>query len=58
MEWGIDLGSEHERYLAEKADISFLREGSWEVYKKPVILYNYPKVRLVIEELERRTSFM
>jgi len=31
VEWGIDLGSEHERYLAEK------------VYKKPVILYNYPK---------------
>lgn len=46
MEWGIDLGSEHERYLAEKADICFRREGSWEVYKKPVILYNYPKVRL------------
>ncbi|CAK8994631.1 unnamed protein product [Durusdinium trenchii] len=31
VEWGMDLGSEHERYLAEK------------VYKKPVILYNYPK---------------
>jgi len=31
VEWGIDLGSEHERYLAEK------------VYKKPVILHNYPK---------------
>jgi asparaginyl-tRNA synthetase len=29
-EWGIDLGSEHERFLAEK------------VYKKPVILSNYP----------------
>merc|ERR1712039_222647 len=28
---GMDLGSEHERHLAEK------------VYKKPVILYNYPK---------------
>ena len=28
--WGIDLGSEHERYLAEK------------VYKKPVILTDYP----------------
>jgi hypothetical protein len=27
----MDLGSEHERYLAE------------EVYKGPVILYNYPK---------------
>ena len=31
MTWGIDLGSEHERYLAEK------------VFKGPVILYNYPK---------------
>jgi asparaginyl-tRNA synthetase len=29
--WGLDLGSEHERYLTEK------------VYKKPVILTNYPK---------------
>eukprot|EP00035_Acanthoeca_spectabilis_P034859 m.31218 g.31218 ORF g.31218 m.31218 type:complete len:607 (+) comp6913_c0_seq1:110-1930(+) len=29
--WGIDLGSEHERYLAEK------------VFKGPVILYDYPK---------------
>jgi len=31
VEWGMDLGSEHERYLAEK------------VFKKPIILYNYPK---------------
>ena len=31
MEWGIDLASEHERYLTE------------EVFKKPVIVYNYPK---------------
>merc|ERR1711920_839678 len=31
VEWGMDLGSEHERYLAEK------------VYKKPTVLYNYPK---------------
>jgi len=31
VEWGMDLGSEHERHLAEK------------IYKKPVILYNYPK---------------
>lgn len=30
-EWGIDLGSEHERYLAE------------EVFKKPVIVYDYPR---------------
>lgn len=30
-DWGIDLGSEHERYLTEK------------VYKKPVILTHYPK---------------
>jgi asparaginyl-tRNA synthetase len=28
--WGLDLGSEHERYLTEQ------------VYKKPVILINYP----------------
>eukprot|EP00899_Mesostigma_viride_P022736 jgi/Mesvir1/3647/Mv14942-RA.2 len=31
VEWGIDLQSEHERYLTEV------------VYQKPVILYNYPK---------------
>ena len=31
VEWGIDLATEHERYLAE------------EVYKKPVVVYNYPK---------------
>eukprot|EP00742_Colponemidia_sp_Colp-10_P001824 GILJ01001950.1.p1 GENE.GILJ01001950.1~~GILJ01001950.1.p1 ORF type:complete len:765 (-),score=137.11 GILJ01001950.1:78-2129(-) len=30
-DWGTDLQSEHERYLAE------------EYYKKPVIVYNYPK---------------
>jgi len=30
-EWGIDMGSEHERYLAEK------------VYQGPVTVYNYPK---------------
>lgn len=30
-EWGIDLQSEHERYLVEKH------------FKKPVILFNYPK---------------
>eukprot|EP00557_Chaetoceros_sp_GSL56_P012811 CAMPEP_0176484914 /NCGR_PEP_ID=MMETSP0200_2-20121128/4747_1 /TAXON_ID=947934 /ORGANISM="Chaetoceros sp., Strain GSL56" /LENGTH=785 /DNA_ID=CAMNT_0017881497 /DNA_START=99 /DNA_END=2458 /DNA_ORIENTATION=- len=30
-EWGIDLPSEHERYLCEK------------VFKKPVVLTNYPK---------------
>lgn len=29
--WGTDLGSEHERYLAEK------------VFKQPIIVYNYPK---------------
>src|SRR5207244_2432460 len=29
--WGMDLQSEHERYLVEK------------YFKKPVILYNYPK---------------
>ena len=31
VEWGIDLQSEHERYLVEKH------------FKKPVILINYPK---------------
>lgn len=31
VEWGIDLATEHERYLAE------------EVYKKPVFVTNYPK---------------
>ena len=30
-EWGVDLQSEHERHLVEKE------------FKKPVILYNYPK---------------
>ena len=30
VKWGMDLQSEHERYLAE------------ELYKKPVIVYNYP----------------
>ena len=30
-EWGIDLGTEHERFLTEK------------IHKKPVIVYNYPK---------------
>ncbi len=31
VEWGIDLASEHERYLTE------------EVYGQPIIVYNYPK---------------
>ncbi|AZQ62872.1 asparagine--tRNA ligase [Flammeovirga pectinis] len=31
VEWGVDLSSEHERYLVEKE------------YKKPVILTDYPK---------------
>ncbi|EEF48129.1 aspartyl-tRNA synthetase, putative [Ricinus communis] len=31
VEWGIDLASEHERYLTEI------------LFKKPVIVYNYPK---------------
>lgn len=31
IEWGMDFGSEHERFLCEK------------IYKKPVICYNYPK---------------
>uniref|UniRef100_A0ACD5YVC7 Uncharacterized protein n=1 Tax=Avena sativa TaxID=4498 RepID=A0ACD5YVC7_AVESA len=31
VEWGIDLASEHERYLTEV------------VFKKPVIVFNYPK---------------
>jgi len=35
IEWGIDLGSEHERYLVEKA---FPDEGP-----VPTIVYNYPK---------------
>ncbi len=30
VEWGVDLASEHERYLVEKK------------YKKPVIIYDYP----------------
>lgn len=31
VHWGIDLATEHERYLSEV------------VYKQPVIVYNYPK---------------
>jgi asparaginyl-tRNA synthetase len=31
VKWGIDLQSEHERYLTEKT------------FKKPVIVYNYPR---------------
>ena len=31
MEWGIDLASEHERFLTEK------------IFKRPTIVYNYPK---------------
>ncbi|CAL5031510.1 unnamed protein product [Urochloa decumbens] len=31
IEWGIDLASEHERYLTEK------------IFMRPVIVYNYPK---------------
>ncbi len=31
VEWGCNLQAEHERYLAEK------------VFKKPVIIYNYPE---------------
>ena len=31
VSWGIDLASEHERYLAE------------EVFKKPTFVYNHPK---------------
>jgi len=31
VEWGIDLNSEHERYLTEK------------IFKKPTIVYDYPK---------------
>lgn len=31
MSWGVDLASEHERFLTEK------------VYKQPLIVYNYPK---------------
>ena len=31
--WGEELQTEHEKYLAET------------VFKKPVIVYNYPKVR-------------
>jgi asparaginyl-tRNA synthetase len=30
-EWGVDLATEHERFLTEK------------IYKKPIFVYNYPK---------------
>jgi asparaginyl-tRNA synthetase len=32
VEWGMDFGSEHERYLSEV------------IFKRPVVCYNYPKV--------------
>jgi len=47
--WGVDLASEHEKYLTEK------------VYKGPIILYNYPKkiksfyMKENDEPVERRT---
>ena len=31
VKWGVDLQSEHERYLTE------------EVFRQPVIVYNYPR---------------
>eukprot|EP00922_Rhytidocystis_sp_ex-Travisia-forbesii_P064727 GHVS01096141.1.p1 GENE.GHVS01096141.1~~GHVS01096141.1.p1 ORF type:complete len:587 (+),score=109.22 GHVS01096141.1:237-1997(+) len=31
VEWGMDMGSEHERFLTEK------------IFNKPIIVYNYPK---------------
>ena len=31
IEWGMDMGSEHERFLCEQ------------LFKKPTIVYNYPK---------------
>lgn len=31
VKWGIDLASEHERYLTEQ------------VFKQPLIVYDYPK---------------
>merc|ERR1711924_472454 len=40
--WGIDLDSEHERYLTEK------------VYKGPVVLINYPKDIKAFYETECR----
>ena len=48
VEWGMDLGSEHERHLAEKAASNRkLLLGSCgcgvQVFKKPTVVYNYPK---------------
>lgn len=36
VEWGIDLGSEHERWLAETH------------FKRPTICYNYPKGKITL----------
>jgi asparaginyl-tRNA synthetase len=48
-EWGDDLGSEHERYLAEKVR-SFQSDNKdslivtiVQIYKRPTIVSNYPK---------------
>ena len=42
-EWGVDLQSEHERFLVEKH------------FKKPVILYNYPAaIKVILHASKRR----
>ncbi len=50
VEWGIDLQSEHERYLAE------------DLFKKPVIVTNYPKdikaFYMRLDEEEKTVSAM
>lgn len=45
VSWGIDLQSEHERYLTE------------EVFKQPIIVYNYPKDIKVGAWLGRPTAW-
>ncbi len=50
-QWGDDLGSEHERYLAEKVnEKTLLMTASYliffmlhQIYRRPTIVINYPK---------------
>jgi len=46
VSWGIDLASEHERYLTE------------EVFCQPVIVYDYPKEIKVVSFCPPYTSIM
>ena len=46
VKWGIDLASEHERYLTEQ------------VFKQPVIVFDYPKDIKVLRCTRTSLQFM